>query len=217
MAAVQESGFDELFSKNVPDILEKIFFLLDYDSFKTCFEVSTTWRSLLSSERYKKKAEFAYGEEIEDDEHELVNASASGDTDVVSKILSVGHVSMDMHHYIFLFKRAPLGVAAANGHNEVIRILLDNGADPDLEDQYENYPIHLAAMMGHAETVKLLIDAGTDPDEWGAEGKTPYHYASEEGHQDTIRVLIEAGADPNTRSREDFALCRRLRGDEYDG
>ena len=78
-----------------------------------------------------------------------------------------------------------------------------------------NYPIHLAAMMGHAETVKLLIDAGTDPDEWGAEGKTPYHYDSEEGHQETIRVLIEAGADPNTRSREDFALCRR--GYEYDG
>ena len=70
-------------------------------------------------------------------------------------------------------------------------------------------------MMGHAETVKLLIDAGTDPDEWGAEGKTPYHYDSEEGHQETIRVLIEAGADPNTRSREDFALCRR--GYEYDG
>ena len=46
---------------------------------------------------------------------------------------------MDMHHNISLFKRAPLGVAAANGHNEVIRLLLDNGADPDLEDQYENY------------------------------------------------------------------------------
>ena len=33
-AAAQDSGFDKLLSKNVPDIHDKIFFSLDYESFK---------------------------------------------------------------------------------------------------------------------------------------------------------------------------------------
>ena len=36
------SGFDALFSTEV-DVFENIFFSLDYESFKTCSEVNTTW------------------------------------------------------------------------------------------------------------------------------------------------------------------------------
>ena len=49
--------FNKLFAMNVPHILEKIFFSLDYDAFKTCAEVSNTWKELLSSESYKKASE----------------------------------------------------------------------------------------------------------------------------------------------------------------
>ena len=49
------SGFDKLFSMNVPHILEKIFFSLDYESYKKCLEVSYAWNKLLESESYQKK------------------------------------------------------------------------------------------------------------------------------------------------------------------
>ena len=48
--------FDTLFNKNVPHILEKIFFSLDYDSFETCTKVCTTWDELLSSESYQNRS-----------------------------------------------------------------------------------------------------------------------------------------------------------------
>ena len=52
-----QCGFDLLFSKNVPHILEKIFlYMEDYDSFKACQDVCIAWRALFSSEAFKKRA-----------------------------------------------------------------------------------------------------------------------------------------------------------------
>ena len=42
-----------LFTESVPHVLEKIFFSLDYESFKTCKEVSISWNKLLTSESFK--------------------------------------------------------------------------------------------------------------------------------------------------------------------
>ena len=47
--------FTPLFNKNVPHILETIFFYLDYDSFIASRWVCLTWYKLLFSKKYKKK------------------------------------------------------------------------------------------------------------------------------------------------------------------
>ena len=49
------SNFDKFFLRNVPHILEKIFFSLDYMSFKTCMRVNKTWRDLLITARHQKE------------------------------------------------------------------------------------------------------------------------------------------------------------------
>ena len=59
---MSRSHFDTLLSKNVPHILENIFFSLDFESFKACFEVSKTWNTLLKSEMFHKKAQGAFQE-----------------------------------------------------------------------------------------------------------------------------------------------------------
>ena len=67
MAARQHSdlcAFDNLFSRNLPNILEKIFFYLDYASFKTCSDVNTTWKNLLTSKPIVKKARSKFKREI---------------------------------------------------------------------------------------------------------------------------------------------------------
>ena len=58
------SHFDILLSRNVPHILESIFFSLDYESFKECFAVSKTWHTLFKSEMYQKKAKSLFHDEI---------------------------------------------------------------------------------------------------------------------------------------------------------
>ena len=56
--------FHMLFTKNVPHILEKILFTLDYESFKKCLRVSKNLNSLLNSESFQKKARRAFHKEI---------------------------------------------------------------------------------------------------------------------------------------------------------
>ena len=70
-------SFDTLLSKNVPHILENIFFSLDYESFKTCHKVSTTWNELLTSLSFVTRAKSEFYEDILEDEKKLFTASVS--------------------------------------------------------------------------------------------------------------------------------------------
>lgn len=64
-----------------------------------------------------------------------------------------------------------LETAATHGHDSVLRILLVNGADPNLLGPDDHLPLQLAARFGTLESVKALRDSGADMhDERGSYG-----------------------------------------------
>ena len=69
---------DKLLSKNVPHIFEKIFLSLDYDSFKACQRVNTSWHVLLISASFIKKARSTFQWEIWNEEISLWHNSRCG-------------------------------------------------------------------------------------------------------------------------------------------
>ena len=72
MAPMDLCAIDKLFAKSVPHILEKIFFSLDYESYKHCLEVNTKWNALLISESYLKIGRSMFQDDIANDEKTLL-------------------------------------------------------------------------------------------------------------------------------------------------
>jgi hypothetical protein len=59
--------------------------------------------------------------------------------------------------------RTPLWHATAKGNSDVVKILLEHKANPNLADKdYEKTPLHLAAFEGYLDIFELLLDAGAD-------------------------------------------------------
>ena len=52
--------------------------------------------------------------------------------------------------------------AAREGYKEVVRLLIDNGADVSSIDKNGWSALHHAVYTGHLEVVRLLIDGGAD-------------------------------------------------------
>ena len=111
---------------------------------------------------------------------------------------------------------APLIIAAYNGYTEIVKLLLDAGADVGaLDPGMKATALHAASYAGHAEAAKLLIEGGIDIDKQGPyNGYTALHDAVWQNNVDVARVLIDAGANLSIKSNSgqtplEFARSRR--------
>lgn len=101
---------------------------------------------------------------------------------------------------------SPLFIAAKFGQDEVVRILLDAGADPTIlfrwgqNAYYYGTPLHVAARWGHLDVVKRLLDAGADPGRYNQFIGTPLHLALLNDHQEIAATLIAAGAPERVKA-----------------
>ena len=188
-------GFDTLLSKNVPHILEKIFFALDYESFKTCHEVSRTWNELLTSASFVTRAKNEFYEDILEDEKKLFTASVEGDAEEVERLLLSGIVDVNCRGGYY--SSTPLYEAADRGNTDVVQLLLERSADPNRADLDGETPLYKAVVKGDLDVVRLLLERGAEPNKSDDRGRTPLHEATRKGHGDVARLLIDGGAELN--------------------
>ena len=108
----------------------------------------------------------------------------------------------------------PLQWAAREGQKELVKLLLEHGANIEVRDKYSRSAIHYAAYNGNNEIVKLLLDHGENIDvkvDSAIQFETPIYFAALQGHIDTVEFLLSAGADPYiSGGGVVLALCRDI-------
>lgn len=77
----------------------------------------------------------------------------------------------------------------ASDSTEVLRLLTEEEADPNTENQNGDRPLHLAVQMGDLENVLNLINLGAEIDVTNNSGFTPYDLASEKGYDEMASFL----------------------------
>ncbi|GAA3410513.1 ankyrin repeat domain-containing protein [Paenibacillus hodogayensis] len=95
-----------------------------------------------------------------------------------------------------------MGYAADSG-TEMVRLLLQAGADPNHANWQGVTYLHTAAYRGQTAVAALLLEFGADPDAIDQEhGTTPLGWAAKAGQTDMVRWLLEQGADPRLPAGE---------------
>ena len=94
--------------------------------------------------------------------------------------------------------------ACENGHVDVARLLLDNGAEVNRAKKDGATPLYIACEKGHVDAARLLLDKGADMNRAKENGVTPLFIACFNNHVDVARLLLEQGADVD-RAKEDGA------------
>lgn len=86
---------------------------------------------------------------------------------------------------------APLLLAAAGGHNEIVRLLLRKGAKVNHTDIVGNTALMLAAAGNHPHTTKEILEYFPDVTETNEDGESAYSLAvKKEAH--LSQAVIEA-------------------------
>jgi ankyrin repeat protein len=113
--------------------------------------------------------------------------------------------------------RTPLNIAARGGYVEVVRVLLDAGADMEKTDCVGYTPLYSASFPSnkdedhtaeHAEVVSMLLDRGANFYVGPPKGETftLLHMSASLGRADLLVMFLDAGADVNYATDDDDGL-----------
>ncbi|RDW69559.1 hypothetical protein BP6252_08579 [Coleophoma cylindrospora] len=89
----------------------------------------------------------------------------------------------------------PLFAAVSNGHEEAVRVFLDQQTDIETKDKTSRTPLSLTTQRGHEGVVKLLLEKGANAEAEDKTGKMLISWAASKGHESVVKLLLEKGAN----------------------
>jgi ankyrin repeat protein len=131
--------------------------------------------------------------DVEDEEEEqappIIQAAEDGDLEEVQRLVQQDRQLLGAVWDL----KTPLTAAAARGRVEVVRYLLDEGADINLRPAgFCSAAFHRACDQGRVEVVALLLARGADTGP-SDNGLTPLMAASFGGQTDIVELLLAHG------------------------
>jgi ankyrin repeat protein len=141
----------------------------------------------------------------------LMAAVIAGDLDLASQAVEA-RASLDRYDWHLGY--SPLGMAISRGHVDLVRFLLDAGANPRT-GSLTMTALGLAAEQGEAEIIQMLLPRGIDVNEpVGQDAWTALLSAIKHGHRSVVQLLVTAGANVNIWSRGETPILLAAKCEE---
>ena len=128
----------------------------------------------------------------------LMNAAQKGDAQQVEKLLNIPGKRAEINTQNS-DKMTALNIAALDGYTDVARLLINAGADLEIESRGGQTPLLWATQYNHSELAKLLISFKANVNAHNEFWITPLMYAVQAGNLEIVKMLLEAGADMHAR------------------
>lgn len=120
----------------------------------------------------------------------------SGNTVNVERLLAAGsHVNQKGG-----LCGSALYAACSRQKEDLVRLLLDSGADPNIQEcgKCDN-ALQRACSYGNEKIVRLLLERGADPNLYGGHFGSAFHAGCFSGNEPIVRLLLEKGVDTKHR------------------
>ncbi|MBL4588446.1 ankyrin repeat domain-containing protein [Candidatus Babeliales bacterium] len=116
----------------------------------------------------------------------LQAASLVGEEAIVEMFLSHSKAGIDHQSY---HKQTALSMAAVFGHNKIVKMLLNYGANSEISDFFKRTPLLNATLIGNRAVMKILLDSGANKNAKDTHGKTSLDYVIEGYHQNNVDLF----------------------------
>jgi hypothetical protein len=108
---------------------------------------------------------------------DIWTAAATGNTEAIEQHIRFG-TELDLGEPTR--GSSPLIIAALVGYTDVVRLLVENGADVNYRNMDKSTALHTAAFFCHREIVEFLLEQGAQTDIRNVYGRTPLDSVSGE-------------------------------------
>ncbi|KAF4887733.1 Vegetative incompatibility protein HET-E-1 [Colletotrichum fructicola] len=138
----------------------------------------------------------------------LAIAAYMGHFDVVNHLLSrkANINATDGSH------RTSLLLAARNGHDRIVQLLLQQGADTEIpDDQKGTTPLVFSITHGHHKVVSLLLEKGADIEAKDFERRPPIFHAIYARRSEILQLLLTWGANTSAAHDGETPLSYAMR------
>ncbi len=103
---------------------------------------------------------------------------------------------------------APLHIAVKLRQPDTVKLLVENGADVDVQDGNGQTPLHYAIAQNLRETAIYLIIHEADMDIMNNFGITPLHQAAYTGDTKLVQFMLDNGASVDLRNQNGHTACQ---------
>jgi len=130
----------------------------------------------------------------------LIWAVRNGKINVVKYLIERYQLPLNVQNFN---AETSLSVAVVEGYYEIVKFLIESGANINLGNCRSESPLHLAVVLGNLDIACLLVEEGAHVDAEDDCGDTPLHFAVREDRAEMVSFLISVGADPDHTNQDE--------------